>query len=114
MNKVELKNKQFLYENRFFKIILWGIVGYCILLFGISINEFFNVNFGDISGYPWGWEGGGLKYETPQNYKIFCIIDVILSSFVIVAFFLREKFDMLLYSALFLFCIFIVVSMIIN
>ncbi len=73
-------------KDPLFEIILRIFLIYCAATFTISIMELINVNLLDSSGYPWGWEAGGLKYKSSQNYSLLYIINFLLSGSVLLTF----------------------------
>lgn len=79
------------YKGMFINGLLVVFVVLNLLMAMVMMAELVSVTTGDITQYPFGWEGGGIVYQNVTYYTLFCAIDVLVSGFVVVAFFLKRK-----------------------
>jgi len=79
------------YKRIFINVLLVVFVGLNFLIAVVMLVELVSVMTGDITQYPFGWEGGGIVYQSVTYYTLFCAIDVLVSGFVVVAFFMKRK-----------------------
>ncbi len=72
----------------------------CLLTFIVSCVEIFQVNFGDASGYPFGWEGGGWAYASSSNYTLWSALTAFIICSYMISFLVRRKYPRLFSGAL--------------
>lgn len=89
---------------KYLSYLIGVLLGALVILVGVvSWIEIFNLVREHTSGYPWGWEGGGWKYQSADHYLLINLFEAVLSALLVVSFILRKKHPRLLIALLLLF-----------